>query len=488
MKKHDLCALLGIPAPAGPDFSFTHVTEDSRRVRPGSLFVAVQGEKQDGHTYATQAVSQGATAIIGDDTTLHELAGVPYLPVTVPRRAAGIIAHALLDNPSHAMTVIGITGTNGKGCSAYLTRAILDQAGFLTANFGTLGYHIGDTTYHADHTTPFGEDLAEMFGKARDAGVSHLVMEASSHALDQERVAGVRFNVGAFTNLTQDHLDHHGTMDAYCQAKLKLFQRLEGASAFGAVNADDPAGERFRQAASVPCSTYGEKGDCAASDIRMTAQGTRFRLKTPWGEGPVALHLVGEHNVYNALCAVAICGGLGVKFTDIVEGLQTLKAVPGRFETVATGQSFQVIVDYAHTEDGLRNVLRAARKICPGRLITLFGCGGDRDKTKRPKMGAVAAELSDFVVLTSDNPRTEDPLRILLDAEVGLQRSGRHKDDDYIVLSDRTEAIYRAVALARKGDVVMLAGKGHEDYQILGTTKIHFDDREVARKALEALC
>lgn len=488
MKKHDLCALVGVTAPEGPDFSFTHVTEDSRRVRAGSLFVAVRGEKQDGHAYAAQAAAQGAAAILGDNPDLRELAGLPYLFVKQPRWAAGIAAHALLGNPSHSMTVIGITGTNGKGCSAYLMKAILDVAGFPTANFGTLGYHIGQETFHADHTTPFGEDLADMFSRARTAGMTHVVMEASSHALEQERVAGIRFGVGAFTNLTQDHLDHHGTMDAYCQAKLKLFERLEGASAFGVVNIDDPAAERFRQAASVPCYTYGEKGECRASDVRMTPQGTQFRLRTPWGEGEASLHLIGGHNVYNALCAVAVCGRLGIGFDGIIGGLATLKAVPGRFETIETDQPFLVIVDYAHTEDGLRNVLRAARKLCAGRLITVFGCGGDRDKTKRPKMGAAAAEISDFVVLTSDNPRTEDPLRILLDAEVGLQRSGKHKGDDYVVLPDRAEAIYRAIAMARRGDVVMIAGKGHEDYQILGTTKIHFDDREVARKALEALC
>ncbi len=486
MKKLDVCSLLECPAPDGPDFEVLAVTEDSRRIQPGTLFVAVRGEKRDGHEFAAQAAAQGAVAIAGECEGVGEMAGLPYLRVKLARQAAGVAAHALRGNPSHRLRVIGITGTNGKGCSAYLVKSILDGAGHPTANFGTLGCHIGGTTYEAAHTTPFGEDLAEIFEKALAAGMTHVVMEASSHALEQERVAGIRFNAGAFTNLTQDHLDHHGSMEDYCRAKLKLFERLEGPGAFGVVNEDDPSAKRFAQAASVACHGFGREAACRFSQPMFKPEGATFQLDTPWGSGQAFLHLLGEHNIYNALCASAICGHLGVGFEEIVAGLAALRAVPGRFEPVIAGQPFQVIVDYAHTEDGLRNVLQAARKLCTGRVITLFGCGGDRDKTKRPKMGAAAAELSDFVILTSDNPRTEDPHRILLDAEVGLQRAGKFKGDDYVVLVERREAIQLAIQKARPGDLVMIAGKGHEDYQILGTTKIHFDDREEARAALEA--
>ena len=462
------------------------VTEDSRRVRPGTLFAAIQGEKSDGHTYAAGAVQTGAAAILGAREGLHEIEGRPYIYTPRPREAVGRIAHALAGDPSRHMTVIGITGTNGKSSTAYLTQAILNHAGYRAANLGTMGYDIGGETLPAAHTTPFGEELGRIFARAREAGMSHVVMEASSHALDQERVAGIHFQGAAFTNLTQDHLDYHADMDAYCQAKLKLFTRLEGDAPVAVVNTDDPAAPRFIGASPVPCITYGQKADCSAIQIQTRMDGTVFALRTPWGEGDAFLRLLGQHNVSNALCAAALCGGLGLSFTQIVEGLASLASVPGRFQPIDAGQDFYVIVDYAHTDDGLRNSLEAARKICKGRIITVFGCGGDRDKGKRPKMGAVAGALSDFILLTSDNPRTEDPHRILLDAEVGLQRANRQKGDDYVVLLDRAEAIHHAIALAAPGDLVMIAGKGHEDYQILGTERIHFDDREVARQALEA--
>ncbi len=484
MTRKELLDLIRRPQDDGRDFTISAVTEDSRRVRRGALFVAVRGGHADGHDFAEQAVKAGAAAILGDREGAAELHGAPYVYCATSRRAAGIIAHALAGNPTRDMTVIGITGTNGKSSTAYLTQAVLQRAGHPTANFGTLGYEIAGEMHNAPHTTPFGEELALLFMQARDAGHTHVVMEVSSHALDQDRVAGIHFTAGAFTNLSQDHLDYHQDMEHYLRAKLRLFELVEGAGCFTVVNADDPVASHFIDASQGRCITFGNAGDCRATQIRAEVAATRFTMHTPWGGTPVTLRLAGRHNVWNALCATAITGGLDVPLDIIAEGLGALARVPGRFEALDAGQDFHVIVDYAHTEDGLRNVLEAARTLCRGRIITVFGCGGDRDKGKRPKMGATAARLSDFCVVTSDNPRTEDPHRILLDIEVGLQREGKRKNDDYLVIESREEAIRAAIGLARAGDLVMIAGKGHENYQIVSDQRIPFDDREVARAIL----
>lgn len=474
------------PGPAAQEAlaACAHVTEDSRRVRPGSLFVAVAGTHGDGHEHAEHAAKAGALAILGERGDLSSLAGIPYAQVRHARRAAGLAAHALAGNPASGMTVVGITGTNGKSSTVALADAIFQAAGHRTALLGTLGYVVNGTLQGQSHTTPFAEDLAALFAEAAEAGVTHVTMEVSSHALEQQRVAGIPFRVGAFTNLTQDHLDYHGTMEAYRDAKALLFTGLPPEDGVAVVNLDDPAGAFYRDVAPCARITYGEKADCHATRIRATMRETAFELVTPWGSQRVSLQLLGKHNVYNALCAAAIAGGLGIPLDLIAKGLESLPCVPGRFEPVTTKEPFQVVVDYAHTDDGLKNVLEAAREFCSGRIITLFGCGGDRDKTKRPRMGNVAGRLSDYCILTSDNPRTEDPYRILLDAEVGLQQAGRNKGAHYEVIEDRATAIRAAIDLAKPGDLVMIAGKGHEDYQIIGTEKIHFDDREVARAIL----
>ncbi|MBI2432121.1 MAG: UDP-N-acetylmuramoyl-L-alanyl-D-glutamate--2,6-diaminopimelate ligase [Candidatus Hydrogenedentes bacterium] len=484
MNKNELCKLVSCATESLPDFECSAVTEDSRRVQPGSVFVAVAGEHADGHVYVDDATQRGAAAILGNKRDLRELHGVPYIFCEDPRQAAGLLAHALAGNPSRDMTVIGITGTNGKSSTAYLTQRVLMEAGFSAANFGTMGYHFPGESLPALHTTPFGEDLAALFKRARERNISHVAMEVSSHALDQERIAGIDFDVAAFTNLTQDHLDYHKDMGAYRDAKLKLFARIPRDRGFTVVNAADPAAPEFIAASNARCYTYGKGGDCKAKRIEQSFGGAQFHLKSPWGKAEVRLNLLGKHNVYNALCAATICGGLGIDIDTIARGLGALERVPGRFEAVDAGQDFYVVVDYAHTEDGLLNVLKAARKLCRGRIIAVFGCGGDRDKGKRPKMGAVAATHSDFAIVTSDNPRTEDPHRILLDVEMGVQRAGKQKGDGYTVIENRAEAIRTAIKMAKRGDLVMIAGKGHEDYQILGTTRIHFDDRETARNIL----
>jgi len=493
LTKNELCKLLGTDSPGGESFAVSSVTEDSRRVLPGAVFVASPGEHVDGHDFVPQAAAAGAVAVVGSREGVAELCGLPYLRVADARTAAGFIAQRLAGDPTSRLRVIGVTGTNGKTSTVHLVQAVLKHAGHSCANFGTIGYMIGGTLHNAPHTTPFAEDLADMFARAEAAGHTHVAMEVSSIALDQERVAGVRFCAAAFTNLTRDHLDYHGDMEHYLAAKLKLFTRVEPSADMQqepratVANAEDPATPHFMAASRVPCLRFGTGGQVRAEQVRFDFGGTSFRLVTPFGAADARIRLIGHHNLSNALCAAGLCTGLGVPVETVAAGLGSLPSVAGRFEPVDAGQPFYVIVDYAHTDDGLVNVLRAARALCKGRIITVFGCGGDRDKGKRPKMGGVAASMSDFCILTSDNPRTEDPHRILLDVEVGMQRAEKRKGDDYLVIESREEAIRKAVSLAKPGDLVMIAGKGHENYQIIGTERRHFDDREEAMAALKAL-
>ncbi len=485
MKLREAAALVEARCPAEGDIDISRVTEDSRNAGPGALFVAICGGQNDGHDFAESVRESGVAAIAGERGDITSLAGMPYLCVNHARRALGVLAHELAGRPSDAMTVIGVTGTNGKTSTAFLIQHMLRSAGSSAANFGTLGYFVGDQSLDASHTTPFGEELVGLFAKARDACATHVVMEVSSHALEQERIAGIAFNVAVITNVTQDHLDYHLTMDAYVTAKMKLFSRLGGDNAFGVVNLDDPYADTFRSALTARCVTYGPGGDYRAENVSIASDGSRFTLITPAGTARVRSALAGRHNVANVLAASAVAGGLGLGFDQIVAGIEGFTSVPGRFERVEAGQDFSVVVDYAHTDDGLRNVLATARELGPVRLIVVFGCGGDRDRGKRPKMGAVAAELGDYVIITSDNPRSEDPSQIVSEIETGVrgkQVSGTHHE----VILDRERAIRRAIGMASTGDLVMIAGKGHEGYQILGANRIHFDDREVARAALES--
>lgn len=487
LRLRDIAAAAGLRVPHDTDPSCNSVTEDSRRVTPGSLFCAVVGEASDGHNFAKAAAAAGACAILGEREGIESLEGLPYVYTEHVRRATGIIAHAIAGHPSRTMRVIGITGTNGKSSTALLTTHILESAGHRCAVLGTLGYTVAGESRPAPHTTPFGEDLATLFAEAREAGCTHLVMEVSSHAIAQERIAGIEYTGAAFTNLTQDHLDFHETMEAYLAAKLMLFDRVTGQESFCVVNHDDESGDAFIARAPSRCITFGRESDCRAVGVHTHSGGTDYELHTPDGHASVSTVLIGQHNVQNALCAAAIATGLGIAVGPIAEALSTAPVVPGRFEAVNEGQDFLVAVDYAHTDDGLTNVLQAARAICDGRVITVFGCGGDRDRTKRPRMAKAAAALSDYCIITSDNPRTEDPQRILDDTEAGMIAEGRRRDEDYTVIADRRRAIQEAIGMALAGDLVMIAGKGHEDYQILGTERIHFDDCEEARAALRAV-
>jgi UDP-N-acetylmuramoyl-L-alanyl-D-glutamate--2,6-diaminopimelate ligase len=441
---------------------------DSRRVQDGTLFFCVPGATTDGHDHAEAAIAAGACALVVE----RELdVAVPQVVVDSCRAAMGPIADVFFGYPSEQLLVLAVTGTNGKTTTAYLQHAILTAAGHSTGLLGTVERRIGGIVEAAQRTTAEAIDLHRDFRRMLDAGDTACAMEVSSHALDQHRVGGVRFAAAAFTNLTQDHLDYHADMEAYFAAKVLLFDGRCPTAA----NADDAYGRRL--AADLRFGI--DAGDAAvrAVDVRYGPTGTAMRLETPWGEAALETRLVGRFNVENALAAAASAGLAGVPLDAIVAGLSGLAGVPGRLEVVSTDQSFGVVVDYAHTADALENVLRAVRPLATGRVIVVFGCGGDRDRGKRPAMARAACSLADRVIITTDNPRSEDPLSIIAEIEAGA-------DGHQEVEPDRRRAIARAIELAETGDVVVIAGKGHEQGQDVAGVISPFDDREVAREVL----
>ncbi|QIA26841.1 UDP-N-acetylmuramoyl-L-alanyl-D-glutamate--2,6-diaminopimelate ligase [Thermaerobacter sp. PB12/4term] len=491
----DLIAVLPdrtVTGPAGRPIQ--GITYDSRRVEPGFLFVAIRGLRYDGHSFIAEAVARGAAAVVGERPLALE--GVPYVQVPSSRLALGLLASAFYGHPSASLVMVGVTGTNGKTTTTHLIRWVLEAGGHPTGLIGTVHNIIAGRSLPVERTTPEAADLQKLLAAMRDEGMTHAVMEVSSHALALQRVAGCAFDVGVFTNLTQDHLDFHASMEDYAAAKARLFSRLgrneiPGTTKPGpkaaVINADDPWGEFMAARSNAPVVTYGlnRPADITARQVEVEPGGIRFILVSPQGEAPVRLRLTGRFNVYNALAAAGAGLVLGLDPATVARGLESLQAVPGRLERIDRGQPFAVIVDYAHTPDGLENVLRGVRELAgQGRVICVFGCGGDRDRGKRPQMGAISARLADYTVLTSDNPRSEDPEAILDDIETGVRRV---PGAAYERVTDRAAAIRRALELARPGDVVVIAGKGHEDYQIFADRTIHFDDREVAAEALAAL-
>jgi UDP-N-acetylmuramoyl-L-alanyl-D-glutamate--2,6-diaminopimelate ligase len=457
------------------------VVTDSRRAAPGACFVAVRGAGDDGHRYIPQAVAAGCSAVVCQDASTVP----PPLPCAVvddTRLAAGNLAQAIRGWPGRRLTVIGITGTKGKSTVTYLARAVLAGAGFQAGLLGTISYETGLRSAPAGNTTPGPVELADMMAEMLQAGKTHLVMEVSSHALHQRRTAGVSFRVGVFTNLTGDHLDYHQTMKDYLLAKQLLFEGLDDRAA-AVLNQDDPTGRRLASTTRAKIVWYGLSGasDFHARIERIDATGTRFVLIGGGQEAPVHTALIGRHNVYNCLAAAAAGAALGIDSPTIARSLETVAAVPGRLQRVPVPADYQVFVDYAHTDDALEKSLSAIRPLAAGRVIVVFGCGGDRDRTKRPRMAAVAAKLADRVVVTSDNPRSEDPQAIIAEILTGLDEAGRRKT---AVQADRRAAIEQAIQEARAGDIVLLAGKGHETYQIIGNQRIHFDDAEVAAEVM----
>lgn len=473
------------------DRSVQGITDDSRAVTAGSLFVAVKGERVDGHNFIEQAIKAGAAAVIAQSPVAS--GPLPFARVADSRKALGLLGGRFHEDPSARLKMIGVTGTNGKTTTTYLCKSLLEGIGRRVGLIGTVGYQIGQETFPASHTTPGALDLQQLLAKMVEAGLDAAVMEVSSHALALDRTSGCEYDAAVFTNLTQDHLDFHHTMDEYYEAKLRLFTGLAGGRKAGKraiVNLDDPRGASIQAACPVPVWSYAiqNRADLKAEQVRLSLAGTTFTAATPSGTFTVESRLVGEHNVYNLLGAIGVALHDGATIDQIRAAADHIANVPGRFERVSSGQNFTVVVDYAHTDDALVRLLTAAQALKTDRIITVFGCGGDRDRGKRPKMGRAAVEYSDVVVLTSDNPRTEDPMAILRDVEVGVREAlVRRSHVQYHLVPDRREAIGTAIREARRGDMVLIAGKGHEDYQIVGTKKFHFDDREVAREAIQQL-
>lgn len=473
------------------DVSISGITDDSRTVSTHSLFVAVKGEQVDGHEFIPVAMRGGIVALVSQQS-MNE-ASLPCVRVDDSRKALGLLGSRFYGDPSSHIRMIGVTGTNGKTTTTYVCKALLEALDRPVGLIGTVAYQIGDRTLPATHTTPGSLELQQLLAQMVTSGCATTVMEVSSHALAQDRTSGCEYDVAVFSNLTQDHLDFHKTMEEYFHAKLKLFTGLKGghkANKRAIVNVDDPYGHRIVEHCPVPVWTYALKtnADLRAEGVRLSLQGTTFTAVTPVGSFPIESHLVGEHNVYNLLAAIGVALNEGATPAQVRQAVGKVMNVPGRFERVMAGQSFTVAVDYAHTEDALVRLLTAAQALKTGRIITVFGCGGDRDRGKRPKMGAAAVRYSDVVILTSDNPRTEDPLAILAQVEAGVVEALRQRPHvQYRKIPDRREAIEEAVREAHGADMILIAGKGHEDYQIIGTKKIHFDDREVARDAIERL-
>jgi len=471
---------------AGLGLPCTGVTHDSRRVTPGAVFVALQGFKEDGVAFVPQAVAAGAAAIVADRPAPGAVE-VPWVVVSDARLALATLAAAFHGYPSLDMRVVGITGTNGKTTTGYLASAIFEAAGITCGLMGTVTYRLGDRTFDATRTTPESPDVQRYMQEMVRAGCTACVMEVSSHALALRRVEAVRFAAAVFTNLTRDHLDFHESMEEYFATKRRLFEMLPD-NAPAVINTDDPRGVTLVGLVDRPV-TYGisRPADVSPGSLSYSLEGLRFDIQSPRGPVRVRSKLVGRPNVYNILAAVAVTTELGVPIDAVEQGLERLGGVPGRFEVVTSPlDDVTVVVDYAHTDDALRNLLETARPLATRRIITVFGAGGDRDRSKRPLMGMVAARLSDVVIITSDNPRSEDPGRIIDEVKRGAEPETKRGGAEVLVRSDRHDAIFDAVRLAASGDVILVAGKGHEKYQEVAGRTFAFDDVGVAREALEA--
>ena len=450
------------------------ISYDSRKTKPGDVFVAVTGFQTDGHKYVKTAEEKGAVCAVCE----HEVEGVniPCVIVENSRHALAEMSKNLYDDPTSKFNLIGVTGTNGKTTVTYLVKTILEANGEKVGLIGTNKNMIGDRDIHTERTTPESLELMELFDEMVKENCTYAIMEVSSHSLDLHRVDGCNYKVGAFTNLTQDHLDFHETMENYFNAKRKLFDVCD----FGVVNVDDKYGAKIPANCKANVLTYGiDDGELRAENIEYTAHGVSFDC----GNMKIELKIPGEFSVYNALTAIGICKQCGIADEVIENALRVAEGVKGRAEVVDCGGDYTLIIDYAHTPDGLENILNSVKGFAEGRIVAVFGCGGDRDKTKRPKMGKVAGRIADFCIITSDNPRTEEPSEIIRDILDGMDDAMA----EYVVIENRRDAIEYAIRHAKKGDVIVLAGKGHEDYQILKDKTIHFDEREVIRDILSKM-
>lgn len=473
------------------DRTIEAVAHDSRKVVPGTMFFCLTGAHVDGHDFVAEVARRGASAIVVEkNVPLPADTDITIIKVASTRAAMQAVVPYFFDYPGHKLRMIGVTGTNGKTTTTYLIRSILQQAGFKVGLIGTIQTLIEDRVLAVKNTTPDVIELQSTLAEMVSCGIEYVVMEVSSHALALNRVAGCEFDIGVFTNMTQDHMDFHQSFENYMDAKAELFRGLSqphsiktGKSAV--INVDDSAGKIMIQNSACPVISYAVTNDAVltGTNIDVKAAGASFDINGPFGKLELKLNITGMFNVYNVLGAVGAAMAEGVNSNVIKQALEGFSSVPGRFELVQAGQPFTVIVDYAHTPDGLENVLKTAKQFATGKILVVFGCGGDRDRTKRPIMGKLAVQYGDIVIATSDNPRSEDPERILADIEVGIKDAlvGEHAGKQYEKIVDRRQAIARAIRLAEPQDVVLIAGKGHETYQILNDKTIDFDDRQVAR-------
>jgi UDP-N-acetylmuramoyl-L-alanyl-D-glutamate--2,6-diaminopimelate ligase len=478
------------------DIDITGLTADSRAVKKGSLFVAVKGSNEDGHRYLADAIRRGAHALLVEQDE-GPFGGVTLIRVPDTRAALSELASRFYHYPAHDLNLIGITGTNGKTTTSYLLEKILKEAGREVGVIGTINYRFRDTCRGASLTTPEVTDLMSMIREMRDADVTDIVVEVSSHSLDQGRTRGLKWSRAIFTSFSRDHLDYHSSMEEYFGAKSLLFDCLgenqKGGEAQAIINMDDPKGRILQEITRVPVVSYGLGHGClvSAAAIESSAEGLRFRLVTPSGVVPIISPLLGQINVYNILAAAATAFSYDTDLETIARGIKNLSYVPGRLQRVENKKGLSVFVDYAHSPDALEKLLQTVKQLVRGRLITVFGCGGDRDRGKRPEMGRIAGDYGDLVIITSDNPRGEDPAAIVSEIEPGVRESGLEKVDPdlpyggrgYQIILDRRKAIRAAIQLAHKEDIVVIAGKGHEDYQVIGKTRRYFSDLEEAALA-----
>ena len=459
------------------DIDIKKIQYDSRKVKKGDVFFAIEGYNLDGHKYIQSAINNGAVAVVCQKD-IEDGLDIVVIKVEDARRALAISAANYYENPSRSMKMIGITGTNGKTTSAFMIKAILEQSGYKVGLIGTIANFIGKKKIHTERTTPESLELHELFKEMVDSNVDYCVMEVSSHSLSLDRVYGIEFCESIFTNLTQDHLDFHKTFENYFNAKLKLFKL----SKISVINIDDEYGAKAYNLIKNSKLSFAlnHTADIMASNIKMHSRGSQFTLKYKESSFDIELNIPGNYNVYNALGCIAVCLNQGVEIPAIKKALQKVQVL-GRCELVENNHNlgFEIILDYAHTPDGLENILETVREFTKGKLIAVYGCGGDRDKTKRPIMGRIGTNLSDFSFITSDNPRTENPLEIIKDVVLGIEKN------NFEIIENRREAIKRAIESATTGDIIVIAGKGHEDYQILKDKTIHFDEREVISEILK---
>ncbi|MGM0411171.1 MAG: UDP-N-acetylmuramoyl-L-alanyl-D-glutamate--2,6-diaminopimelate ligase [Bacillota bacterium] len=464
------------------DIEIEDISYDSRKLKSNSIFIAIEGFKTDGHKYINEAIKKGAKAIIIEKDIENYNDEIVYIKVENSRKAMAFLAAEFYNNPQKKLKLIGITGTNGKTTTSYLIKSILKNAGYKTALIGTIGNFIGGEKFPSTRTTPNSLELHKLFHKMLNNNVEYVVMEVSSHAIDLKRILNLKFNAAVFTNISQDHLDYHKNFEEYINVKSKLFEQVKK-NGYSIINVDDKNSDKIISNSSSKIMSYSIKkaSDLKAKNICLDVKSSSFQLENY--SKKINLNISGKFNVYNALAAIGVGFSLNISYNNIKEALERVKGIPGRFELVKENQNFTVIIDYAHTADGMKNVLKTITDLPRNDIITIFGCGGDRDRDKRPKMAKVAAKYSDYFIITTDNPRSEDPEAIISDIIKGLSSN----KDNYEIIVDRKEAIFKAIKQAQKNDIIIIFGKGHENYQVFRDKTIHFDDKEEAKKAIKAL-